>query len=109
LLRPALPFYFIQTPHQVWMISETDHQVRRTYMTDKHSESVKPSWYGESIGHYEAGGTLVVDTIGLQTKNSYLDWFRTPHTEKLHVIARYKLSEDGKTLEGLVKAEDPDT
>jgi len=51
----------------------------------------------------------VVDTIGLQTKNSYLDWFRTPHTEKLHVVERFKLSADGKTLEVLVKVDDPDT
>ena len=109
LLTPAQPFYFIQTPKQVWMIWETDHMVRRIYMTDRHSETVKPSWFGESIGHYEADGTLVVDTIGLQTRNSYLDWFRTPHTDKLHVVERFKLAADGKTLEVLVKVEDPDT
>jgi hypothetical protein len=109
LLTPALPFYFIQTPKQVWMIWETDHMVRRIYMTDRHSKNVKPSWFGESIGHYENGDTLVIDTIGLQTKNSYIDWFRTPHTEKLHVIERFKLSADGKTLDVLVKVEDPDT
>jgi hypothetical protein len=109
LLTPAQPFYFIQTPRQVWMIWETDHMVRRIYMTDQHSETVRPSWFGESIGRYENGDTLVVDTIGLQAKNSYLDWFRTPHTEKLHVVERFKLSADGKTLEALVKVEDPDT
>ncbi len=109
LLTPAQPFYFIQTPNQVWMIWETDHMVRRIYMTDQHSEIVKPSWFGESIGHYEDGDTLVVDTIGLQAHNSYLDWFRTPHTEKLHVVERFKLSADGKTLEVLVKVDDPDT
>ncbi len=109
LLTPAQPFYLIQTPRQVWMIWETDHMVRRIYMTDRHSETVKPSWFGESIGHYETGDTLVVDTIGLQAKYSYLDWFRTPHTEKLHVVERFKLSADGKTLEALVKVEDPDT
>jgi hypothetical protein len=109
LLTPAQPFYFIQTPRQVWMIWETDHMVRRIYMTARHSEIVKPSWFGESIGHYENGDTLVVDTIGLQAKNSFLDWFRTPHTEKLHVVERFKLSADGKMLEALVKVEDPDT
>ncbi len=109
LLTPAQPFYFIQTPRQVWMIWETDHMVRRIYMTDRHSETVKPSWFGESIGHYENGDTLVIDTIGLQAKNSYLDWFRTPHTEKLHVVERFKMSADNKTLEALVKVEDPDT
>jgi hypothetical protein len=75
LLTPAQPFYFIQTPKQVWMIWETDHMVRRIYMADRHSETVKPSWFGESIGRYENGDTLVVDTIGLQAKNSYLDGF----------------------------------
>jgi hypothetical protein len=109
LLTPALPFYFIQTPEQVRMIWQTDQIVRRISMTDKHSENVKPSWFGESIGHYENRDTLVIDTIGLQAKNSYLDWFRTPHTEKLRVIERLKLSGDDKTLEALVKVEDPDT
>ena len=109
LLTPAEPFYFIQTPKEVWMIWESDHMVRRIYMTDKHSESVKPSWFGESIGHYEGGDTPVVDTIGLQAHNSYLDWFRTPHTEKMHVVERFKLSNDGKSLEALIKVEDPDT
>src|SRR5579862_6006584 len=55
LLTPAQPFYFIQTPKQVWMIWETDHMVRRIYLTDRHSENVRPSWFGESIGHYENG------------------------------------------------------
>ena len=83
--------------------------VRRIYMTDQHSEAVRLSWFGESIGHYEGGDTLVVDTIALQAHNSFLDWFRTPHTEKLHVIERFKLAPDGKTLDAIVKVEDPDT
>jgi hypothetical protein len=77
LLTPAQPFYFIQTPSEVWMIWESDHMVRRIYMTGQHSETVRPSWFGESIGHYEDGDTLVVDTIGLQVHNSFLDWFRS--------------------------------
>ena len=109
LLTPAEPLYFIQTPRQVWMIWQTDHIVRRIYLSDQHSESVRPSWFGESIGHYEGGDTLVVDTIGLQAHQSYLDWFRTPHSEKLHVSERLKLSADGTALEALVRVEDPDT
>jgi hypothetical protein len=109
LLYPIEPMYFIQTPKQVWMIWQRDHMVRRIYLTDQHSEAVKPSWFGESIGHYESGDTLVVDTIGLSTKNSYVDNFRTPHTEKEHVVERYKMSADGKMLEADVTVEDPDT
>jgi hypothetical protein len=109
LLYPFEPVYFIQTPKIVYMIWQRDHMVRHVFMTDAHSENLKPSWFGESIGHYEGGDTLVVDTVGLQTRNSYLDWFRTPHSEKLHVIERFRLAADGKTLDALVKVDDPDT
>jgi hypothetical protein len=108
LLTPAEPFYFIQTPKEVWMIWQRDHMVRRIYMTDQHSERVKPSWFGESIGHYESDGTLAVDTIGLSTRNSFLDWYRTPHSEKEHVTERFKILADDR-LEALVSVEDPDT
>jgi hypothetical protein len=109
LLTPAEPFYFIQTPKEVWMIWQRDHMVRRVFLTDRHSETVKPSWFGESIGHYENGDTFAVDTVGLSTKNSFLDWYRTPHSEKEHVIERFKLARDGNSLEALVTVEDPDT
>jgi hypothetical protein len=84
------------------MIWQRDHMVRRIYLTDHYSESVTPSWFGESIGHYETEGTLVIDTIGLSTKNSFIDNFRTPHSEKEHVIERYKVSDDGRMLEAAV-------
>jgi len=109
LLYPAEPFYFIQTPKVVYMIWQRDHMVRRIYLTDKHSEAVKPSWFGESIGHYENGDTLVIDTIGLSTEKSYIDNYRTPHTEKLHVVERFKSAADGKALEVRVTVTDPDT
>jgi hypothetical protein len=109
LLYPIEPMYFIQTPKQVWMIWQRDQMVRRIYLTDKHSETVRPSWFGESIGHFE-NNELVVDTIGLQTKNknSYIDNYRTPHSEKLHVTERYKFVNNGNTLEAFIKVDDSD-
>jgi len=109
LLFPFEPVYFIQTPTEVWMMWQRDHMVRRVFLTGKHSPNLKPSWFGESIGHYENGDTLVIDTIGLSIKNSYIDNFRTPHTEKLHVVERFTLSPDGKTLTAIATVEDPDT
>jgi hypothetical protein len=109
LLFPFEPFYFVQTPKEVWMMWQRDHMVRRVFLTDKHSPAVKPSWFGESIGHYENGNTLVVDTIGLSTRNSYIDNFRTPHSEKLHVVERFTVSADGKNLTAIATVEDPDT
>jgi hypothetical protein len=109
LLWTSEPVYFIQTPKEVWMIWQRDQWVRRIFLTDQHSEYVKPSWYGESIGHYE-NGELVVDTIGLTAnKYGFLDMFRTPHTDKLHVVEHFKVTADKKFLEALVKVEDPDT
>ena len=105
LLWTTEPFFFAQTPKTVHMVWQRDSLSRRIVMTDKHSEHVKPSWFGESIGRYE-NGELVVDTIGLSTTLSFLDMFRTPHTDKLRVVERYKLTDGGKHLEALVKVED---
>ena len=43
-----------------------------------------------------------------QTKLSYIDNFRTPHSEKLHVVERFTISADGKSLTAIARAEDPD-
>jgi hypothetical protein len=109
LLFPGEPMEILQTPKEVLLLWKRDAQVRRIYLDVPHSKNPGYSWYGESVGHYENGDTLVVDTIGLQAKNSYLDWFRTPHTEKMHVVEHFKLSGDGKALDAVVKVEDPDT
>ena len=87
------------------MIQPSDHQVRRIYLTDKHSSNLKASWFGESIGHYE-GDALVVDTIGLNTK-TYVDGFQTPHSEELQVVERYRVIEGGKFVEVNIHVEDP--
>ena len=50
-----------------------------------------------------------IDTIGLSTKNSYIDNFRTPHTEKLHVVERFTIEPGGKNLTAIATVEDPDT
>jgi hypothetical protein len=107
MLFPVVePIYFVQTPKQVTMIFTGDAQVRRVYLDVPHSEHPKPSWYGESVGHYE-GDTLVIDTIGLNNK-TYLDNYRTPHTEKLHVVERWKLVDD-MTIQVTLTVDDPDT
>ena len=105
LLNPAQPTFFLQTPTKITMIWQMDQQVRHVYLNVPHSENPKPSWYGESVGHYE-GDTLVVDTIGQNTK-TFIDNYRTPHSEQLHVVERYRLVDDGKMLQADVTIEDP--
>jgi len=101
------PFYFYQSPDKVVVINQGGPEIRRVYLNVTHSKDVKPSWYGESVGHYD-GDTLVVDTIGFNDK-TFLDNYRTPHTDKLHVTERWRLIEDGKKLEILMTIDDPGT
>ena len=98
------PIYFIQSPKEILLFFSGDQQVRHIYMDVPHSKNPKPSWYGESVGHYE-GDTLVVDSIGFNDK-TFVDNYRTPHTNKLHVVERFhKLN--GKGLQVDIRVEDP--
>jgi hypothetical protein len=100
------PLYLLQTPTKVVMLEEQNQEVRHIYLNVPHSANVEPSWFGESVGRYE-GDTLVVDTIGLNTR-TVVDSFRTPHTEKLHVVERWHLIDGGNMLEVNITVDDPD-
>src|ERR1700694_4559099 len=104
-LNQAQPVYIVQTPKEVVIMWQMDHQIRHVYLDVPHSKNPKPSWYGELVGHYE-GDTLVVDTIGQNTE-TFVDNYRTPHSEKLHVTERFHLVEGGKTLQADITIEDP--
>lgn len=103
---PAEPFYFLQRAHEIVVINPGGPEIRHIYLDVPHSQNVKPSWYGESVGHYEDGDTLVIDTIG-QNDKTYIDNYRTPHTTQLHVIERWKLAPDAKSIDISVYVEDP--
>ena len=45
------------------------------------------------------GDELVVDTIGLNDR-TFIDNYRTPHTEQLHVVERFKMIDGGKIAAG---------
>jgi hypothetical protein len=81
----------LQQPHEITILYWFDHQVRHVRMNQPHPASVTPSWYGDSVGHYE-GDTLVIDTVGIKVGPlSMIDIYGTPHTEALHVVERYRL------------------
>src|SRR5215470_122140 len=103
---PAEPFYFLQRAKEIVVINPGGPEIRHIYLDVPHSKTIKPSWYGESVGHYEGGDTLVIDTIGLNDK-TYIDNYRTPHTTQLHVVERFRLVDGGEALEVLVRVEDP--
>ncbi len=88
--------YFIQKPDEVVMIWERDQLVRHVYLNVPHTKNPRPTWFGESVGHYENGDTLVIDTIGfVEHPFSFVDNYRTPHTKELHVTERWKITTVG--------------
>ena len=106
LNRRGAAVQILQMPDRVLVLNARDQQVRTIYLDVPHAEHLQPSWYGESIGHYEGGDTLVVDTIG-QNDRTQIDRFGTTHSGELHVVERYHISSDRKNLEVQFTVEDP--
>ena len=89
------------------LLFEYDHWVRRIYLDAKgHPDGYPITWMGHSIGKYD-GGTLVVDTVGMNDK-TWLDSVGHPHSDALHLVERYRrLTHD--TLEIQFLFDDPKT
>ena len=73
----------------------------RTIHLDRpeHPGNIEPSVTGHSIGWWE-DDTLVVDTIGFRPGVlEHLDWPRfRMHSDRWHVVERFRVSPDGRTL-----------
>src|SRR5882672_875858 len=82
----------LQKPDKIAIIYSNDHEVRYVRMNQPHPARVPPSWYGDSVGHYE-GDTLVIDTVGVKADRPFamVDMYGTPFTEALHVVERYRM------------------
>jgi hypothetical protein len=105
MLFTAEPAFFLQSAKEVTLVYTRGQNIRHIYMNVPHTKNPPLTWLGESVGHYE-GDELVVDTIGLNDK-TFIDWYHTPHSTKLHVIERYRLINGGKRMQGIVTVDDP--
>jgi hypothetical protein len=99
VLHSQFGVQILQQNDQVILLYLTNNTLRRIPLNVPHPQKVKPSWLGNSVGHYE-GDTLVIDTVGIKTGPlSMLDWYGTPHSEALHVIERYRLIDGSAAAE----------
>jgi len=80
---------FVQTPVAVYIFYEYGMNFRVVRLNSKHPDDPDPQWWGDSIGWYENGDTLIIDTVGFNDK-TWLDQAARPHTEMLHFVERYK-------------------
>lgn len=101
------PFEIHQTPTLIAFKYEYFDQVRLIHMDGReHPPADAPhSKVGHSVGHWE-GDELVIDTTHLASAtltNNGLD-----HSDKVHLVERYKLSADGSMLLATQWFEDPE-
>ena len=81
----------LQLPEEVTFLYLRNHEFRQVRLNQPHPTHVTPSWYGDSIGHYE-GDTLVVDTVGVKAGPfAMVDMYGTPFSPAVHVVERYRL------------------
>jgi hypothetical protein len=81
----------LQQPDKITLLYLRNYEFRHVRLNQLHPTQVTPSWYGDSVGHYE-GDTLVIDTVGIKTgPHTMVDMYGTPHGAALHVIERYRL------------------
>jgi hypothetical protein len=79
--------------------------IRQIYTDGRpHPADLRPTWMGHSIGNWE-GDTFVVDTIGISDIN-WLDRMGHPHSDKLHLIERFRRVDD-KTMQLNLTIDDP--
>jgi hypothetical protein len=101
------PLYeFVQSKSILVEISDDDspgfHQI---YLDGRgHPKEPDPLWYGHSVAHWE-GDTLVVDRVNFDERE-WLDQDNHPHTDKLHIVERYRRPDLGH-LETEITVEDP--
>src|ERR1700704_5601575 len=104
-----VPFIFktfgmqmLQGKDHITIMYDEGPDVRRVRMNQRHPAKMTPSWYGDSVGHYE-GDTLVIDTVGTRADRPFgmLDLYGTPYTKALHVVERYRLIDYEAAQEGL--------
>jgi hypothetical protein len=88
----------LQSPTEVTFIFADPGQYRTVYLNRKHPEHVVPSYWGDSVGHWE-GDTLVVDTVGIAVnpQTGSMGNYGTPHSDMLHLVERWRFLRDGET------------
>ena len=108
LMQAPFPMEIFQGRDLIVLKMEYFDMVRVVFMDGRgHMPADAPhSKAGDSIGHWD-GDTLVVDTDHLEPATFMNNGFN--HSDKMHVIEKFRLSPDGKTLWITQLYDDPDT
>ena len=100
------PIQIMQDEHYIAQLFEQNTWFHVIYMTREHPKELQPTWFGNSVGHWD-DDTLVVDTIGFNGRTR-LDTLGHPHSDQLHLIERYTLT-DPRHIAYEMTIDDPKT
>jgi hypothetical protein len=101
------PIQFIMLPDMVVNLFEWYHYWRQIHTDGRklpNPEDADALWYGTSVGHWD-GDHLVVDTVGLETRN-WLDMWGAPESDAMHVTENWHRM-DQDNLEFNITFNDP--
>jgi len=107
--RVGPPTEIIENPKTLVFLYDTvnssEQNAFRVVSTDgrRHDTSLNPSYYGDSIGHWE-GNTMVIDVTNF-VDDTWLSQNGTIHSDAMHVIE--KLTREGNVITWEVTIEDP--
>ncbi|HEX5070852.1 MAG TPA: hypothetical protein VFV78_11620 [Vicinamibacterales bacterium] len=102
IMTRVWPIAMIQLPTAIYMISEFMNSLRVIYLDGRqHTDPdlVVRSFNGESIGRWE-GDTLVVDTRNFTDLDKHWVDQGIPASKDFRMIERYRMINNGNTLEG---------
>jgi hypothetical protein len=101
---PRGPVLVVQTPDELIFISQEDREVRHVYLNQEHPRNLKPSYGGNSVGHWE-GATLVIDTIAFNDLGVLEEKTASPLSTQAHLVERLSIKDD--RLTDVMTVEDP--
>ncbi len=97
------PAQIFQTPDQIVIINEEGRSRWVIHMDRGHPSHVLPSYFGDSVGHWE-GDILVVDTIGVKAQPRPGPMI----SSQAHIVTRIHKTDGGRKLEMITTVTDPD-
>jgi hypothetical protein len=107
--RVGPPTEIVQVPKTLVFLYDTvnssEQNAFRVVSTDGrgHDPTLNPSYYGDSIGHWE-GNTMVVDVTNL-VDDTWLSQNGTIHSDAMHITE--KLTREGNVIDWQLTIEDP--
>lgn len=100
----GMPFQIFQRADEIAMLYQWNRMVRFVPV-DSAARAVGPTYYGTSTARWE-GPTLVMEVADIHD-TTLLDASGLPHSSELHMVERFTLAADGRTLQERITFDDP--